>query len=84
MSTPRARGGGPAVTPPPVPSGTTRAVIVKSITADQAKAELSRLVRQSVKGHETFQLLTIAVAPDVAPTVPTTVTHRGTGSVQDP
>ncbi len=29
---------------------------MKSITADQAKAELSRLVRQSVKGHETFQI----------------------------
>jgi prevent-host-death family protein len=29
---------------------------VKSITADQAKAELSRLVRHSVKGHETFQI----------------------------
>lgn len=29
---------------------------MKSITADQAKAELSRLVRHSVKGHETFQI----------------------------
>ena len=29
---------------------------MKSITANQAKAELSRLVRQSVKGHETFQI----------------------------
>src|SRR3990172_12218249 len=57
-----------------------RGAIVKSITADQAKTELSRLVRHSVKGHETFQLLTIAVAPDAAPTVPTTATHRGTGS----
>jgi len=61
-----------------------RGATEKSITADQAKAELSRPVRQSVKGHETFQLLTVAVAPDAAPTVPTTPMHRGIGSVQDP
>ena len=29
---------------------------MKSITADQAKVGLSRLVRQSVKGHEAFQI----------------------------
>ena len=29
---------------------------MKSITTDQAKTELSRLVRQSVKGHETFRI----------------------------
>ena len=61
-----------------------RGATEKSITADQARAELSRLVRQSVKGYEAVQRLTIAVVLNAAHTVPVTPMHRGTGSVQDP
>jgi prevent-host-death family protein len=29
---------------------------MKTVTAEQAKSELARLVRQSVKGHEAFRI----------------------------